>query len=92
MADAAVVAMMDQLTAQIDGAGTSNPCEDMEQTKGDIKTDCENPLAVWRMGGSSRIEWLERQERGRQEVDYLSRNWSSITPYEFILIKDRLAV
>jgi len=92
MVDAAVAAMIDQLTAQIEGAGILNPCEDMEQTKGGIKIDCESPLAVWRMGGSSRVEWLERREKGRQEVDYLSRNWSTITSHEFIKIKDRLAV
>ena len=62
MADAAVTAMIDQLTAQIESAGIPNSCEDMEQTKGVIKTDCENPLAVWRTGGSSRIEWFERRE------------------------------
>jgi hypothetical protein len=62
MADAAVAAMIDQLTAQIEDVGIPSPCEDVEQTKGGIKTDCESPLAVWRMGGSSRIEWLERRE------------------------------
>jgi len=62
MADAAVAAMIDQLTAQIESIGLLNPCEGMEQTKGGIKPDCENPLAVWRMGGSSHIEWLERRE------------------------------
>jgi len=92
MVDAAVTAMIDQLTTQIESVGILNPCEDMEQTKGGIKIDCESPLAVWRMGGSSRIEWLERREKGRQEVDYLSRNWSTITSHEFIKIKDRLAV
>jgi len=92
IADAAVAAMIDQLTAQIEGAGIPNICGDMEQTKGGIKIERESPLAVWRMGGSSRIEWFERQERGRQEVDYLSRNWSTITSDDFIRIKDRLAV
>lgn len=62
MADAAVAAMIDQLTTQIESVGIPNPCEDMEQTKGNIKTECENPLAVWRTGGSSRVEWLERRE------------------------------
>jgi hypothetical protein len=62
MADAAVSAMIDQLTAQIDAVGIPNPCEDMDQTKGTTKIDCESPLSVWRTGGSSRVEWLERQE------------------------------
>ena len=62
IADAAVTAMVDQLTAQVEGAGIVKLCEDMEQTKGGIKTDCESPLAVWRVGGSSSIEWLERRE------------------------------
>ena len=62
VADAALAAMIDQLTAQIEIAATPNPCEDLEQTKGGIKPDFESPLAVWRMGGSSRIEWLERRE------------------------------
>lgn len=92
MADAAVVAMVDQLTMQIEAMGTPNPCENVDQAKGGIKIDCASPLVVWRMGGSSRMEWLERRERGRQEVDYLSRNWSTITPPEFIKTKDRLGV
>jgi len=92
IADAAVAAMIDQLTAQIEGAGMPTPCEGVEQTKAGIKLDCENPLAAWRMGGSSRIEWLDRRENGKQEVDYLSRNWSTIASHEFIKIKDRLAV
>ena len=62
VADAAVAAMIDQLTAQIEDASIPNLCEDMEHAKGGIKIDCESPLAVWRMGGSSRIEWLERRE------------------------------
>ncbi|KAF9650793.1 hypothetical protein BDM02DRAFT_1260299 [Thelephora ganbajun] len=62
IADAAVAAMIDQLTAQIEGVGILNPCEDMEQVKGGIKSDFESPLAVWRTGGSSRIEWLDRRE------------------------------
>ena len=62
VADAAVAAMIDQLTAQIEGAGIPGPCGDVEQTKVSIKIDCESPLTVWRMGGSSRIEWLERRE------------------------------
>ena len=62
IADAAVAAMIDQLTAQIEGSCIPNRCEDMEQTKGGIKIGYESPLAVWRMGGSSRIEWFERQE------------------------------
>lgn len=61
IADAAVAAMIDQLTAQIEGAGIPNLCGDMGQTKGGIRIERESPLAVWRMGGSSRIEWLERQ-------------------------------
>ena len=133
IADAAVAAMVDQLTAQIEGAGIPTPCEGMEQTKAGIKPDCENPLAAWRMGGPSRIEWLDRREYVfrlstpfhtilayaiayseresvcvqipqyilfvcadvslfAEEVDYLSRNWSTITSHEFIRIKDRLAV
>jgi len=92
IADAAVTAMVDQLTTQVEGAGIVRLCGDVEQTKGGFKTECESPLAVWRMGGSSRIEWLERREKGRQEVDYLSRNWSTISSHEFIMIKDRLAV
>ncbi|KAF9779158.1 hypothetical protein BJ322DRAFT_443595 [Thelephora terrestris] len=93
MADAAVVAMIDQLTAQIESTGTGipNPCEDLEGIKGGFKTDRESPLGVWRTGGSSRMEWLERLE-GRQEVDYLSRNWSTITSQEFVKTKDRLGV
>ena len=62
IADAAVAAMIDQLTAQIEGSCIPNRCEDMEQTKGGTKIGYESPLAVWRMGGSSRIEWFERQE------------------------------
>ena len=73
IADAAVTAMVDQLTAQVEGAGIVKLCEDMEQTKGGIKTDCESPLAVWRVGGSSSIEWLER----REYVFKLSVRWSS---------------
>ena len=133
IADAAVAAMVDQLTAQIEGAGIPTSCEGMEQIKAGIKPDCENPLAAWRMGGSSRIEWLDRREYVfrlstpfhtilayamtyseresvcaqipqyisfvcadvslfAEEVDYLSRNWSTITSHEFIRIKDRLAV
>lgn len=81
MADAAVVAMVDQLTAQVEDAGVPNPCSDRE-----------SPLATWRKGGSSRVEWLERLEKGRQEVEYLSRNWDSITSHDFIRTKDRLGV
>jgi len=92
MADAAVVAMVDQLTKQIEDTGIPTPCENMDQTKGGIRIDRTSPLAVWRMGGSSRVEWLERRERGRQEVDYLSRNWSTISSHEFIKMKDRLGV
>ena len=133
MTDAAVVAMIDQLTAQIEGTGIPNPCEDVDQTKGGFRFDRESPLSVWRTGGSSRMEWLERREyvsqlstflpsfthplhrgvfrRGRrmyicttiqslvcadffspEEVDYLSRNWSTITSHEFIRMKDRLGV
>jgi hypothetical protein len=64
MADAAVVAMIDQLTAQIESTSTGilNPCEDLEGTKGGYKIDRESPLGVWRTGGSSRMEWLERLE------------------------------
>ena len=62
MADAAVTAMIDQLTAQVEGADIPNPCEDMEHTKGGIKPDLESPLVVWRTGGSSRLEWFERRE------------------------------
>lgn len=63
IADAAVTAMIDQLTTQIESASIPNICEDMEQqTKGGIKIDRESPLAVWRMGGSSRIEWFQRRE------------------------------
>ena len=133
MTDAAVVAMVDQLTTQIEDIGTPNPCENVDQTKGGTKIDCASLLAVWRTGGSSRMEWLERREyvfqlsvflpcftphrlyrgvfrRGRrtymrttihslvcadifaEEVDYLSRNWSTITSHEFIKTKDRLGV
>ena len=62
MADAAVVAMVDQLTMQIEAMSVPNPCENIDQVKGGIKIDCGSPLAVWRMGGSSRMEWLERRE------------------------------
>lgn len=62
MADAALVAMVDQLAIQIETMGTPNPCENVDQTKGGIKNDCGTLLGVWRVGGSSRTEWLERQE------------------------------
>jgi hypothetical protein len=62
MADAAVEAMVDQLTTQIEDIGALNPCENVDQVKGGIKIDCGSPLAVWRTGGSSRMEWLERRE------------------------------
>ena len=62
IADAAVAAIVDQLTTQIEGALLPNFCGGMEQTKGGIKIDRESSLAVWRMGGSSRMDWLERQE------------------------------
>lgn len=62
MTDAAVVAMVDQLTMQIEDICIRNPCESVDQTKGGMKIDYGGPLAVWRMGGSSRMEWLERRE------------------------------
>jgi hypothetical protein len=62
MADAAVAAMIEQLTAQIEGAGILKPCEDKAQVKGGVKSDFEGPLDVWRKGGSSLAEWLERRE------------------------------
>lgn len=92
MADAAVVAMVDQLTDQIEDGGIRHSCGNVEQPKGNFKIDCESPLSTWRKGGSSRMEWLERRERGKQEVDYLSRNWSTITSHDFVKMKDRLGV
>jgi hypothetical protein len=62
MADAAVAAMIEQLTAQIEGACILKPCEDKAQVKGGVKSDFEGPLDVWRKGGSSLAEWLERRE------------------------------
>ena len=59
MTDAAVLAMIEQLTNQIEGAILS--CEGIELTKGGIKTDGPS-LAVWRVGASSRMEWFERRE------------------------------
>ena len=62
MADAAVVAMVDQLSEEVEATGISNLCEDVEQSKGGIKADCDYSLAAWRKGGSSRMDWLERRE------------------------------
>ena len=87
IADAAVAAMIDQLTAQIEGAGIINLCEDMEQTKGGIKIDRESSLTVWRMGGSSRIEWLERQECVFQLSTFSPRFTTPLTLYTVALFR-----
>jgi hypothetical protein len=62
MADAAVTALVDQLTEQVEGATIQNRCENVDVSKGSFLFDCENPFSVWRKGGSSRMEWLERRE------------------------------
>jgi hypothetical protein len=93
MADAAVEAMLNQLTNRIDDMlDLRNYCETLERSKRGSKIDCETPLLVWKSGGSSRMEWLERREKGRRELDYLSRNWPTITSHEFVMTKDRLEV
>jgi len=63
MADAAVEAMLNQLTNRIDDIlDLRNYCETLERSKRGSKIDCETPLLVWKSGGSSRMEWLERRE------------------------------
>jgi len=49
-------------------------------------------LDGWRSGGNLRKDWIKRDKQGRDEMAYLTTNWSKLHGQDFISIKARLQV
>ncbi|KAF7982562.1 hypothetical protein HWV62_27548 [Athelia sp. TMB] len=54
--------------------------------------DVASALDGWRSGGSTRKDWLRREKLGREEMAYLTMNWTKLSGQDFIVMKARLQV
>lgn len=62
------------------------------KAKSKASEETDEALALWRHGGSSRNDWVERNQRGKTEVEYLSTTWVTLNSQDFTTLKDRLLV
>jgi len=60
--------------------------------KSTASEDADEALALWRHGGTTRTDWLDRNQRGKTEVEYLCAAWATLTSQDFTALKDRLLV
>jgi len=49
-------------------------------------------LEGWRAGGAARKDWIKRDKMGREEMAYLTTNWTKLSGNDFIVMKARLQV
>jgi hypothetical protein len=60
--------------------------------KGAKKTEEDTAMAEWRIGGSTRAEWLRRDLTGREEIHDITKKWKNLNSKDFIDLKTKLGV
>lgn len=59
----------------------------------EIEEEKISPIVMdWAENGSSKQDWTKRMERGRTEMAFITSQWVSLTPYDFLDVKKRLGV
>jgi hypothetical protein len=94
-ADAAVKDLVGKLESSCSGfkreLGSSSEKGRMKVKKEDSDARPAG-LDGWRSGGNLRKDWIKRDKQGRDEMAYLTTNWSKLHGQDFISIKARLQV
>jgi len=49
-------------------------------------------MAEWRIGGTTRAEWLRRDLTGREEINEITKKWKNLNSKDFVDLKTKLGV